>query len=411
MNPVRGSSRLLSAHERLLEELGAELSTLEAHGLRRRLTSVEAIDGPHVTVKGQRLVAWCSNDYLGLSTHPEVIRAAVQAAEEFGVGAQAARLLSGTTRHHTELERALAAWFQAPRALVFSSGYLANLGALGALLASGDEVFVDRSAHASLFDAARATRATLRVFQHNDVSQLAELLGRARRGRRRLIVTEGVFSMDGDQAPLTELLTLAEQHDAVLYVDDAHAAFVLGEHGRGSPEAAGLNHERLLYMGTLGKALGSQGGFVIGPEPLIDVLCSRAKTFLFNTAPAVPVVAAAAAGLRVLRAQPELRARLRDRVQMLKRRLANVRAMPIPVSSHIVPVRIGETRQALRLAKALHEQGVWAPAIRPPTVPEGTARLRLSITARHGDEHIAALAAALERALSTSTADRSSACA
>ena len=203
------------------------------------------------------------------------------------MGARASRLLAGSTRWHTRLEASLAAWFGSEAAIVYPSGYQANLGTLGALCSSRDIIFVDRLAHASLVDAARATRATLRVFRHNDPAHVAALLARAGGARRRFIVTEGVFSMEGDRAPLAELAELAESHDAMVYVDDAHGAFVVGATGRGTPEAAGLPQARFLYMGTLGKALGCQGGFVVGPTPLIELLRNRARTFIYTTALAV----------------------------------------------------------------------------------------------------------------------------
>ncbi|MBI2495457.1 MAG: aminotransferase class I/II-fold pyridoxal phosphate-dependent enzyme, partial [Candidatus Omnitrophica bacterium] len=265
------------------------------------------------------------------------------------------------------------------------------------LLASQDAVFIDRLAHASPFDAARASRATLRVFHHNDTAHLAALLSRASKARRRVVVTEGVFSMEGDCAPLEELLDVAQTHQALVYVDDAHGAFVLGKTGRGTPEAAGVSHERLIYMGTLGKAVGCQGGFVVGPRLLIDFLHNRARTFIYTTALAVPIAAAAVEALRLLKGEPQRRERLRQLTERLHERLAplqpvsRVRALP----SHIVPFVVGEARQALELAQALWERGIWAPAIRPPTVPEGTARLRLNVTALHTEAQIDALAGAL----------------
>jgi len=287
---------LPSTRDQLLNELAEELRALDDDGLLRQLTTLEAIDGPIVRIGGREVVNWCSNDYLGLSQHPALIEAAAHAATQWGIGARASRLLAGTTIWHTRLEDALAAWYGAEAAIVYPSGYLANLGTLSTVLSPDDAVFVDRFAHASLLDAARTTRATFRVFPHNDLTQLAGLLARVSRARRRLIVTEGVFSMDGDSPDLPALLEIADAHHALVYLDDAHGAFVAGAAGRGTPEAAGVAHERLLYMGGLGKALGCQGGFVIGPRALIDVLRNRARTFIYTTALAVPVAAAAVAG-------------------------------------------------------------------------------------------------------------------
>ncbi len=376
--------------ERLLRDLSNELDTLESSHLRRRLTRVTAVREAVVEVDGRELVCWCSNDYLGFASHPALAAAAAAAARQWGVGSRASRLLAGTTEVHAQLEQSLAAWCGAESAIVYPSGYLANLGALGALLSPQDAVFVDRLAHASLLDAARATRATFRVFRHNDAPHLAELLARAGQARRRIIVTEGLFSMDGDRAPLAELLEIADRHDAVLYLDDAHGMFVEGATGRGSAEAAGVASDRLIVMGALGKALGCQGGFLAGARALIDALHNHSRTFIYTTALAVPVAAAAIEALRLLETEPQWRRQLGARIAALQTALPQAH-----VGSHIVPIIVGDTAEALRRSQRLWEQGIWAPAIRPPTVPDGTARLRLSVTARHTDEQILALARAL----------------
>ena len=393
-SPVR-----CSAYEHLLNDLAEELQDLEHDGLLRRLTAVESVDGPVVRIEGRELVSWCSNDYLGLSQHPALIEAASRAAADCGIGGRASRLLAGTTRWHLRLEERLAAWFGAESAIVFSSGYLANLGAVAALCSSQDVVLIDRLAHASLVDAARASRATLRVFRHNDMGQVASLLSQHPQARRRVIITEGVFSMEGDRAPLAELAGLADAHEAMVYVDDAHGAFVTGATGRGSPEAAGLPHARFLYMGTLGKALGCQGGFVIGPRPLVEFLRNRAKTFIYTTALAGPVAASAAAALDLLERDPSRPALLLERVRQLHERLAPVAPTPLPGPSHIVPIIVGSAERALALSRRLWDRGFWAPAIRPPTIPEGGARLRVSVTALHTQAQIDALADALRDAL------------
>ena len=394
---------LPSATERFLHEIAEELRTLRDDGLFRELTVLEGVDGARVRIGGRELVSWCSNDYLGLAAHPALAEAAARAASEWGVGARASRLLAGTSRWHMQLEAALAAWFGVEAAIVFSSGYLANLGALGSLVSSRDTVVIDRLAHASLVDAVRSTRATLRVFRHNDPGHAAELLSRASTVGRRFLVTEGFFSMDGDAAPLAALADVADRTDALIYLDDAHGAFVAGATGRGSPEAAGVAQERFLYMGALGKALGCQGGFIVGPEVLIHYLRNRARPFIYSTALAVPVAAAAVQALTVLSQEPQRRDVLRERVTRLRDRLA---ALPGRVegsslrASHILPVMLGETARAVAVAGRLRERGCWTPAIRPPTVPEGTARLRLSVTALHSEADIDALGEALEDALS-----------
>ncbi|MBI2094236.1 MAG: 8-amino-7-oxononanoate synthase [Candidatus Omnitrophica bacterium] len=396
MNSTAATS---SSWQRLLADCDEELTILEDQALRRRLMVVDAIQGVCLHMEDREMINWCSNDYLGLSAHPVLFQAATEAAAEWGLGARASRLLSGSTRWHEILEQGLARHFNAEAAIVFPSGYQANLGALSTLLGPKDIVFVDRLSHASLLDAARATQAAFRVFRHNDADHLAHLLKSSTRFRRRLIVTEGLFSMDGDQPPLLELIRLSEDHQALVFLDDAHGAFVLGSQGRGTPEYQGVSHSSLIYMATLGKALGCQGGFVVGPESLIELLRNRARTFLYTTALAIPLAAAAAAALEMIQGPCELRVRLAQRVQQLHLRLQAL-GFHTGAKDHIVPLVLGSPRRALSAAKALWQQGIWAPAIRPPTVPKGSARLRLSLTALHTSEQIEALASSLQRVLS-----------
>ena len=404
---------LPSVQARFLTELSDALKDLGQEGLIRRITPHEVLDGVRVRIGAREFVCWCTNDYLGLSLHPRLAQAAASAAAHSGAGGRASRLLGGTTRLHVELEEALAAWFGAEAAIVFTSGYLANLGTLSALCSPQDAIFVDRLAHASLIDAARATRARLRVFRHNDPAHVADLLARTHGLRRRIIVTEGVFSMDGDRAKLAMLLEVAESNEALVYLDDAHGSFILGENGRGTPEEAGIAHDRLIYMATLGKALGCQGGFVIGPKPLIETLHNKARTFIYATSLAVPIVAAAREALRVLSDEPERREKLRQGSERLHQALK--RALPVLCrdfagpsaqgsqavprlggeASHIVPVVVGATSRAVSLAERLWDRGIWAPAIRPPTVANGTARLRLSLSIQHTDADIEYLTQAL----------------
>jgi 8-amino-7-oxononanoate synthase len=387
---------------------------------------VEEVRGPLVRIQGRERVCWCSNDYLGLSAHPRLIDAATKAAETWGMGARASRLLAGTTPWHQRLEAALAAWCGQEAAIVYTSGYLANLGTLRALLTTQDVVLVDRLAHASLIDAARATSATFRVFHHNDPDHLHQLLKRQTRARRRLIVTEGVFSMDGDRAPLAALAEVATTHDALIYLDDAHGAFVIGQTGRGAPEAAGLtlgaslpppdaspqatsrpegrevplrgtaSGGGIIYMGTLGKALGAQGGFVVGPSRLIDYLRNRSRPFIYATALAVPVAAAATEALRLLEEDATARQVLQARTHQLYEGLKHLFLCPLTESSHILPLMLGATSRAIEWSQRLWEQGVWCPPIRPPTVPDGQARLRLSVTALHTADQISQLLNAVE---------------
>ncbi|MBI3323737.1 MAG: 8-amino-7-oxononanoate synthase [Candidatus Omnitrophica bacterium] len=384
---------------RLSHDLEDELKRLEARSQRRQLFAIEEVSGAQVRVEGRWLVCWCTNDYLGLSTHPRLIRAAQEAAAAWGVGARASRLLAGSTRIHVELEHALAEFFGCEAAAMFPSGYLANLGTLAALVGRGDLVLVDRLAHASLIDAARASGAMFRIFRHNDPDDARRWLSRYSHARRKLVVTEGLFSMDGDLGCLGALSHIASECGALLYVDDAHGAFALGATGRGSPELLGISHDSLIYMATLGKALGAQGGFVAGPRSLIETLQNRARTFVFETAPAVPIVAAAHEALRIVREEPILRHRLADNIQASRQLLGGVSGLSASASHHILPIVVGSSRAALDLAGFLSEQGMLAPAIRPPTVSRGTARLRISLTALHTTEQVSRLSRLLRQAL------------
>lgn len=381
----------------LTQAVEEELQELRSEHRLRALTVLDSLDGVTAHIEGQPLTLWCTNDYLGLSVHPRVIAAAAEAAQRWGVGARASRLLAGTTALHVRLEQRLAEFFGAEAALVYPSGYLANLGTLTALLGRGDAVVIDRLAHASLVDACRLSRATLRVFHHNDPAHLATVLSRlpapssASKTRRRVVITEGVFSMEGDHAPLPELMRVARRAEALLYVDDAHAAFACGATGRGTPEVQGVKVGDFLYIGTLGKALGCQGGFVVGSRTVIELLQNRARPFIYTTALAPPMVGAALAALKLLREGPSLQQRLADRVQCLQRLMPE-----LSVRSHIVPVVLGSASKALAAADRLRQRGHFAPAIRPPTVPANQARLRLSLSVLHTDAQLASLAEALQ---------------
>ena len=384
-------SPLVPPLEQLATVCSEELVERDRQGLLRRPRTIEAVAGARVRVAGREVVNWCSNDYLGLSTHPRLIAAAVRAAQEWGVGARASRLLSGNTRWHERLEAGLAEHFGHEAALVYPSGYLANLGTIGALVGSGDTVWCDRLCHASLIEAVRASGATLRIFPHNDPEPLRARLARGPRARRRLIVTEGVFSMEGDRAPLGALAEVAHAAGAILYVDDAHGAFLVGASRRGSPEAAGLGPTQCLYMGTLGKALGAQGGFIVGPRSLIESVQNRSKAFIYTTALATPVVAAAVEALALIREEPLRHQTLASHTRVLHEQLRRLQGYPLAAPSHIVPIVVGDARAAISLSARLWERGIWAPAIRPPTVSARSARLRLSVTASHTPEQVSAL--------------------
>jgi 8-amino-7-oxononanoate synthase len=335
---------------------------------------------------------------LGLATHPAVSQAAIQATTQYGAGAGAARLVCGTLPPHTELEQALAAFKHTASALVFGSGYLANLGVIPSLITRGGQIFADRLCHASLIDGARLSRADLRVYRHRDLNHLEFLLKRTSSGRPVLIVTDGLFSMDGDLAPLPELATLAERFGATLYVDDAHGTGVMGQSGRGTLEHFGVEDRIPFHMGTLGKALGSSGAYIAGPTDMIQYLINTSRPFMFTTAPPPASAAAACAALTVLQQDPSRRARLwRNRAHLFAG-LTRLGFHLTESASPILPILIGQAEKALAFAEQLLAQGVYAPAIRPPTVPDGSSRIRVTITAEHSPEQIELALSAFERA-------------
>ncbi|MFO0774499.1 MAG: 8-amino-7-oxononanoate synthase [Nitrospiraceae bacterium] len=378
--------------------LATDLAELDADHLRRRLRTVDSPCGPTIVLDGRPMLLMASNDYLGLADHPLVKAAAIEAVERYGVGAGAARLISGTQSPHAELETTLAQFKDTEAALCFGSGYLANLGLLSALAGSDDLIFADRLCHASLIDGCRLSRAKLRVYRHNDCEHLEQLLRTRSTARRTLIVTDGVFSMDGDLAPLADLADLAERYEALLVVDDAHGTGILGHSGRGSLEACGVEHRLPFHMGTLGKALGTSGAYVAGSRTVIDTLMNRARSFLFTTAPPATVAAATIAAIRIVQTDPERHARLwRNQAQLV----AGLRQRGLQLTqtaSPIVPILLGEADQALAFARHLERLGIYAPAIRPPTVPRGGSRVRLTVTAAHTTEQIDQVLSACEQA-------------
>jgi len=359
------------------------LRQLERHHLLRRLRTVECASETEVVLEGRPILLMASNNYLGLATHPVLKRAAIQATEQFGVGAGAARLVSGTLPPHEELETALAKFKGTEAALVFGSGYLANLGAIPALIGAGGLILADRLCHASLIDGGRLSGAHLRVYRHNDMAHLKSLLAKRPAKRDTVIVTEGVFSMDGDLAPLPELIDLADRYGARLFVDDAHGTGVMGAQGRGTLEHYGVESRLPFHMGTLGKALGTSGAYVTGPAGLIQYLLNTARTFLFATAPPPATAAATVAALRVLQAEPDRRTRLWNNRNYLYAGLKDLGFRLTGSASPILPIVIGNAQKTVAMAGRLLELGVYAPAIRPPTVPKETSRIRVTVTSEH----------------------------
>ncbi|HEX2392627.1 MAG TPA: 8-amino-7-oxononanoate synthase [Solirubrobacterales bacterium] len=365
-----------------MTDLAERLAELRDRGLYRRLRLVESAQGPRVILDGREVLLLCSNNYLGLADDPRVREAAAEAALRWGAGAGASRLISGNMDAHRRLESRLAAFKGYEAALLFGSGYLANTGTIAALADRGEVVFSDQLNHASIVDGCRLSRAETFVYRHADLDHLAWGLREAG-GRSSLIVTDGVFSMDGDLAPLADLLELARRHGCRLLVDEAHATGAVGPGGRGSVAAAGLSGEVDVVVGTLGKALGAYGAYVCAEAETIDFLVNTARPFIFSTAPPPPAVGAAAAALELLEAEPASVERLRENAAVLRQELAAEGLAAGRSSTQIVPVEIGEAEPTMALCERALERGVFAQGIRPPTVPEGSCRLRLTVMSTH----------------------------
>jgi 8-amino-7-oxononanoate synthase len=378
--------------------LTAKLAEVEHSGLYRRLRSVSGAQDATVMLDGHEVLLLSSNNYLGLANHPALKRAAQEAIEHCGCGAGASRLISGTMVLHQELERRLAAFKNTEAALVFPTGYHANLGIISALMSPGDLILSDAFNHASIIDGCRLSRAHVQVFRHGDMTHLAQLLTACPQSGQRLIVTDSVFSMDGDVAPLVDIVTLARRHNAWVMVDEAHATGVFGAHGAGVVEELGLENEVEIQMGTLGKALGGLGAYVAGSRELIEWLINRARSFIYTTGVPPAVTASALAALDIVAQEPERRQQLWDNAAFLRRGLETLGYTLGPTCSPILPVLIGEAHHTMALAEALLRRGVFAHGIRPPTVPEGTSRLRVTPMATHSREQLTQALAAFAAA-------------
>jgi 8-amino-7-oxononanoate synthase len=382
------------------DELKLRLAARREQNLMRELRRVDSAPGARIEMGGKSLLNFSSNDYLGLASHPALKAAAARALKDFGAGAGASRLICGSLAPFHELEETLAAFKQTGAALVFSTGYAAAQGTIGALMGRDDVIILDKLVHASIVDAARLSAAKLRIYDHNDLNDLADKLKwaageyRARKPKAHtLIVTESVFSMDGDRAPLSEIVALKEQYGAWLMVDEAHATGILGRHGRGLADELGVSGNIEIQMGTLGKALGASGGYICGSRELIDFLVNHARSFIFSTAPVPAAAAAATAGIRLTQsAEGETRREhLFQRVDALTSSFKNETF----AASAIVPFIIGDETAAVAAANQLREQNLFIPAIRYPTVARGSARLRITLSAAHSPADVAALIDAL----------------
>lgn len=366
-----------------------DLAQREQQHLLRKLIRLDSSQGPRVTVDGKPVVLLCSNNYLGLAEHPALKQAACNAMERYGFGSGASRLVSGNTELHEELERRIASFKGAEAAIVFNSGYAANTGVIPAVAGEGDLILSDRLNHASIIDGCRLSRARTEVFRHRDMDHLESLLRSNTAASRKLIVTDGVFSMDGDIAPLPDLMRLAERYDAILMVDDAHATGVLGKQGRGTAEHFGLEDRVHIQMGTLGKALGSFGAYVAGAQDVVRYLLNTCRSYLFSTSLPPAVCAASIAALDVLEAEPWRREKLWENRNRLAHGLASLGVNTAPSETPIFPLLVGSSEQALLASQQAFMQGIFATAIRPPTVPDGSARLRATVMATHSEDDIA----------------------
>ena len=381
---------------KLIAALDTQLAQIDAQSLRRRRRITESPSTPRVQVDGRSMLAFCSNDYLGLAAHPKIIEALQQGADIYGAGSGASHLISGHTRAHAQLEERLAA-FIAPqidnaRALYFCTGYMANLAMLSALAGSDADLFSESLNHASLIDGARLSRANVQVYPHGDIEKLSALLA-ASTAAKKMVVTDSVFSMDGDLADLPRLLALCEQHDAWLIVDDAHGFGVLGAHGRGVLEHFNLRSPNLVYMGTLGKAAGVAGAFVAAHASVIEWMVQRARPYIYTTGAPPAIAHALLTSLDIIEGAEgaERRAQLQSLIAQFSQTLQLNKWQTMASSTAIQPVVIGANDVAMQVAENLYERGIWVPAIRPPTVPVGTARLRVTLSAAHTTDDVAQL--------------------
>ncbi len=387
------------AHASLDAALQPALAARRAQSLYRRRRTLASPQGPEVVVDGHRYIGFCSNDYLGLANHPDVTAAFKAGADALGVGSGASHLVCGHSREHHALEEELAAFCGRERALLFSTGYMANLGTVTALVGKGDAIFEDRLNHASLLDAGLLSGARFQRFTHNDPDNLERRLASSE-AERRLIAVDGVFSMDGDCAPLPELARVSNTHGGWLMVDDAHGFGCLGERGAGTLEALGVGEAEVpVYMATLGKAFGTAGAFVTGSEALIETLIQFARSYIYTTALPPAVAAATRASLRLVQEEPWRRVQLNERIAQFREGATALGLTLMDSHTAVQPVLIGDDRRALALAGALEQKGYWVVAIRPPTVPKGSARLRVTLSASHTRAQVDGLLSALAESL------------
>ncbi len=366
-----------------MEKISNELKKIKESGLYRELNILEGAQGPHVKIKGRTYISFCSNNYLGLANHPEVVKAVEDAVGKYGWGAGASRLVSGNTELHQALEDEISKFKKKEAAIVFPTGYMANIGTICSLVSSGDLVICDRLNHASIIDGCRLSGATFRVYPHRDIGKLENILKKSTGYPRKLIVTDTVFSMDGDLAPLPDIVRIAHEYNAMVMADEAHGTGVFGENGRGVVEHFNLDKKVNIIMGTLSKAVGSLGGFVTGNSDLISYLRNKARTFMYTTALPPAACAASIAGIKLIQRSHSLRESLWHNVHYVKERLKSLNLNVTSLDSPIIPIIIGNAKKAVDVSGFLFESGILIPAIRPPTVPDESSRLRVTIMATH----------------------------
>ncbi|MER3447065.1 MAG: 8-amino-7-oxononanoate synthase [Candidatus Dadabacteria bacterium] len=371
-----------------LDWIEEELKIIHDRKLFRVLTEIQTGQSPEIVIEGKRYILLASNNYLGLATDPKVKEAAQMALEKYGTGSGGSRLVSGSTDLHRELEERIAAFKKTEAAILFSSGYLANVGIISALVGPGDVIYSDELNHASIIDGCRLSHAEIRIYRHCDVEHLNSLLAQDRSRNKKLVLTDTVFSMDGDLAPLPDLVEISERYGCMLMIDEAHATGVLGKRGSGATEHFCIEDRVPIVMGTLSKAAGSLGGYVAGSRKLIDFLRNRARTYIFDTSLPATSLAASLAAIDIIEFEPDRREYLWCLIRKFKSGLQNIGLKILPSHSAVIPVLIGEAQPALDFARLLWGNGVFTPAVRPPSVPPGKCRIRATLMATHKEEHI-----------------------
>ena len=374
-----------------MKYISDELSKIKESGLYRELKVVENAQDTRIDIEGKTYLSFCSNNYLGLANHPSVVNAVKKAVDEYGWGACASRLVSGNMTLHEALEKEISRFKRKDAAIVFPTGYMANLGVISSLVSGGDLVISDKLNHASIIDGCRLSGADFRVYAHCNMEKLETILKKTSKYNRKLIVTDSVFSMDGDLAPLPDIVRIAKKYNAMVMVDEAHGTGVFGENGRGVVEYFNLDNEVDVVMGTLSKAIGSLGGYVCGDDDLISYLRNKARPFMYTTALPPAVCAASIASINLIQEDPSLREVLWNNVCCIKERLGLLGIDMISSQSQIIPLLIGDTQKAVDISKLLYERGVLIPAIRPPTVPANSSRLRMTVMSSHTQDDLESL--------------------